>query len=93
MFYYKTYIYNLNLSSNIQYLYEKEIIFIPMTMVKDKEHLKASHESGAELIINYLDKLYSTDYINNKVLILNNYPERKEVIIFLKFHMHIYKVF
>ena len=39
-----------------------EIIFIPMPMVKDKEHLKASHESGAELIINYLDKGRNTAF-------------------------------
>ncbi len=45
-----------------EYIYEKEIIFIPMPMVKDKEHLKASHESGAELIINYLDKGRNTAF-------------------------------
>ncbi len=33
-----------------------------MPMVKDKEHLKASHESGAELIINYLDKGRNTAF-------------------------------
>lgn len=49
-----------------------------------------TYEKYKRTIINYLDKLYSTDYINNKVLILNNYPERKEVIIFLKFLFNIY---
>lgn len=49
-----------------------------------------TYEKYKRTIINYLDKLYSTDYINNKILILNNYPERKEVIIFLKFLFNIY---
>lgn len=39
-----------------EYIEEKEVIFLPMPMTKDKEHLKASHESGAELIISYLDQ-------------------------------------
>ena len=33
-----------------------------MPMTKDKEHLKASHESGAELIINYLEKGKNTAF-------------------------------
>ncbi len=45
-----------------EYIDEKEIIYLPMPMTKDKEHLKASHESGAELIINYLDKGKNTAF-------------------------------
>ena len=45
-----------------EYIDEKEIIYLPMPMTKDKEHLKASHESGAELIINYLEKGKNTAF-------------------------------
>lgn len=45
-----------------EYIDEKEILYLPMPMTKDKEHLKASHESGAELIINYLDKGKNTAF-------------------------------
>ncbi|MDE7315738.1 MAG: precorrin-2 C(20)-methyltransferase [Mucispirillum sp.] len=39
-----------------EYITGKEIIYLPMPMTKDKEHLRQSHENGAELIINCLDK-------------------------------------
>ena len=45
-----------------EYISGKEIIYLPMPMTKDKEHLKASHESGAELIISYLDKGKNTTF-------------------------------
>lgn len=39
-----------------EYITGKEIIYVPMPMTKDKEHLRQSHENGAELIISCLDK-------------------------------------
>ena len=45
-----------------EYIQGKETIYLPMPMTKDKEHLKASHESGAELIINYLEKGKNTAF-------------------------------
>lgn len=45
-----------------EYIQGKETIYLPMPMTKDKEHLKASHESGAELIIRYLDKGKNTAF-------------------------------
>lgn len=45
-----------------EYISGKEIIYLPMPMTKDKEHLKVSHESGAELIIRYLDKGKNTAF-------------------------------
>lgn len=39
-----------------EYIDDKETIYLPMPMTKDKEHLKQSHENGAELIISYLEQ-------------------------------------
>lgn len=39
-----------------EYIKDKEVIYIPMPMVKDSRHLTESHEKGAKIIMGYLDK-------------------------------------
>ena len=46
-----------------EYITGKEIIYIPMPMTKDKEHLRQSHENGAELIISCLEKSKNVAFV------------------------------